>query len=553
MSSPWLRVVAVTLLALPILSCGGERDCPTCHTLVISAIGEPPSIFPPLVVETVGRDISDQVYERLADLRTDRPTTDESAFGPALARSWDRVDSLSIRFHLRDGARWQDGTPVTSDDVAWSFDVFRADEVDALAREQLSRIGEVIPEDSSTVLVRFTTAYPEQLYDATWHVRVIPAHIWRDFPADQWQGDTSLARLIGSGPYRVTRWRRGQSLELDRVEPSGGEPRASIPRVIWRFAGDPEAAFNLVASHEADVFESLTLDMVKQMAPDTTYRLLPYPSAIYGFLGFRVADGRGRPDPVLGDREVRRGLAAAINRRALALSVFGPETRVPAGPYSQLLWVGSSGIAGKAFDSLAARRILDDAGWQPGGDGVRRRGGRRLEVAILVPSTSATRRHIAEIIQEQWRAAGVAATITAVDFPVFQSRLAAGNFEAYIGAWLDEPSPRGLGDQWAREGWDALNYGHYDSPVFDSLFRVALGMKDPSKARTVWKAAFDTLRADAPAVFLYAPTNVAAIADRVGNVHIDPFSWLAGLPSWTLEDRPRGAAPPPAAQVDSGS
>ncbi len=553
MSSPWLRVVAVTLLALPALSCGGERDCPTCHTLVISAIGEPPSIFPPLVVETVGRDISDQVYERLANFRTDQPTTDESAFAPALARSWDRVDSLSIRFHLRDGARWQDGTPVTSDDVAWSFDVFRADEVDALAREQLSRVGEVIPEDSSTLLVRFTMAYPEQLYDATWHVRIIPAHIWRDIPTDQWEGDTSLARLVGSGPYRVTRWRRGQSLELDRVEPSDGDPRASIPRVIWRFAGDPEAAFNLVASHEADVFESLTLDMVRQMAPDTTYRLLPYPSAVYGFMGFRVADERGKPDPVLGDREVRRGLAAAINRRALALSVFGPETRVPSGPYSQLLWVGSSGNAGKAFDSLAAGRILDDAGWRPGGDGVRRRGGRRLEVAILVPSTSSTRRHIAEIIQEQWRAAGIAATITAVDFPVFQSRLAAGNFEAYIGAWLDEPSPRGLGDQWTREGWDVLNYGHYDRPVFDSLFRVALGINDPSKSRPIWKAAFDTLRADAPAVFLYAPTNVAAIADRVGNVHVDPFSWLAGLPSWTLEDRPRGGAPPHAAQADSGS
>lgn len=551
MSSPWLRAALVILLAVPAASCGRDRHCPTCDTLVISAIGEPPSIFPPLVVETVGRDISDQVYERLADLQTESPTTDESAFAPALARSWDRVDSLSLRFHLRDGARWQDGAPVTADDVAWSFEVFRSEEVDALAREQLSRIAEVVPEDSSTVLIRFTAAYPEQLYDATWHVRIIPAHIWREIPAGQWEGDTSLARLVGSGPYRVARWQRGQSLELNRVEPRDGQPRASIPRLIWRFAGDPEAAFNLIASHDADLFESLTLDMVKQLAPDTTYRLLPYPSAVYGFLGFRLADPRGRPDPVLGDREVRRGLAAAIDRRAVALSVFGPETRVPTGPYSQLLWVGSTGT--QSFDSLAAGRILGQAGWRPGADGVRRQGGHRLAVTILVPSTSSTRRHIAEIIQEQWRKIGVDASVAAVDFPVFQSRLAAGRFDAYIGAWLDEPSPRGLGDQWTRGGWEALNYGHYASPAFDSLFRTALEIKDPAKARPVWQAAFDTLRADAPAVFLFAPTNVAAIADRVGNVHIDPFSWLADLRSWTLENRPRGAAPRATQASDTGS
>jgi peptide/nickel transport system substrate-binding protein len=223
---------------------------------------------------------------------------------------------------------------------------------------------------------------------------------------------------------------------------------------------------------------------------------------------------------------------------------------VPTGPYSQLLWVGSTGSPG--YDSLDAGRIFDQGGWRPGTDGVRRRAGRRLAVTILVPSTSTTRRRIAEIIQEQWRKVGVDASIAAVDFPVFQSRLAAGTFDAYIGAWLDEPSPRGLGDQWTRGGWEALNYGHYASPAFDSLFRTALALKDPSKARPVWKAAFDTLRADAPAVFLYAPTNVAAIADRVGNVHINPFSWLAELPSWRLENRPRGAALR-AAQADSGS
>ncbi|MGH7658802.1 MAG: ABC transporter substrate-binding protein, partial [Gemmatimonadales bacterium] len=442
-------------------------------------MGEPASIFPPLVMETVGRDISDQVFERLADLQTGQPTVDESAYAPRLARSWERVDSLTLRFNLREGAEWHDGTPVTAEDVVYSFQVFRSPEVDALARSQLeNRVASVTAEDSNTVLVKFTRAYPEQMYDATYHVRIIPAHIWRDIPVADWPGDTSLAHLVGTGPYRVSRWQRGQSLELVEVERDGGGVTTEIPRVIWRFANDPQAAFNLIASHEADMFESLTMDMVERLASDTTYRLLPYPSAVYGFLGFRVSDDRGRPTPVLGDRGVRRALAAAIDRRSLARAVYGPETRVPAGPYSQLLWVGAGEVVQPQWDSTAADAMLDRQGWRPGADSVRRKNGERLEVAIMVPSTSGGRMRMAEIIQEQWRQIGVSASITAVDFPVFQSRLAQGNFDSYIGAWLDEPSPRGLGDQWTREAWDALNYGHYDNPAFDSLFRAALAIKD---------------------------------------------------------------------------
>ena len=72
-----------------------------------------------------------------------------------------------------------------------------------------------------------------------------------------------------------------------------------------------------------------------------------------------------------------------------------------------------------------------------------------------------------------WRSAGAAVTVTSVDFPVFQERLGQGRFDAYIGAWIDEPSARGLADQWTRQGWAALNYGHYANPGFDSLFARA--------------------------------------------------------------------------------
>ena len=156
-------------------------------------------------------------------------------------------------------------------------------------------------------------------------------------------------------------------------------------------------------------------------------------------------------------------------------------------------------------------------------------------IDILVPGTSLARRNLAQIVQEMWRRTGVSASVTSVDFPVFQQRLRTGRFESFVGAWLDEPSPKGLGPQWTAAGIGNLNYCRYRSPAFDSLFRRATEFRGTAAAaRSVWREAFDTLNADVPAIWLYTPTNVAGASKRIAGLRIDPYSWLATLTSWRL-------------------
>ena len=499
---------------------------------MIAATGEPTSLFPPLVAETVGRDIGDQVYERLADLAPAGAPIDSTSYRPRLASKWERVDSVTWRFHLRPGARWQDGQPVTSDDVQFSFEAFSDSLLDGPARAYLDGRVSVEPEDSATFLVRFAEASPEQLYDATYHVRVLPKHVWSSRPKSEWAADTSIAHLIGSGPYRVAEWRRGQFVAL-KADTAGGRPPA-IRRAIWRFAPDPDAALNLVLSHEADLLETVGgPERAVRVSADSTLRLVPYASAVYGFLGFKIAGAGGRPRPVLADRATRRALAAAIDRRTLAKSLFGAEAKAPPGPMSQLLWIWDDSIATIPFDTVKAAAGLDAAGWTSVRSGAtRRRAGKPLAFDILVPSTSAVRRQLAIQMQEMWRRVGAEVTVTAVEFPVFQQRLSRGRFDAYVGAWLDEPSARGLADQWTHAGWAALNYGHYFNPRFDSLFARAGRSSDVVGARRVYREAMDTLNADAPGIFLYAPANIAVISRRIEGLEINPYSWASGLPAW---------------------
>jgi peptide/nickel transport system substrate-binding protein len=512
------------LLLTAALGCGEPKPtCVNCSTVVVAAAGEPATLIPPLIADAVGRDVSDLMFERLADLRPGATPIDSSAYVPRLADHWERIDSLTWRFHLRPGARWHDGRPVTAEDVVFSFGAYADSTIDALARPYLAGQVTAKAEDSATVLLHFAKTSPEQLYDATYYVRVLPKHVWESFAAAQWRSDTALKHLVGSGPYRLRRWSRGQFLELD-----ADTSRATVPdirRLVWRFTSDPDAALDLLLAHEVDLMETVGgPDRVKRVAQDSAIRLVTYPTAAYGFLGFRVADAEGHPHPVLGDREIRRALTEAVDRGSLARAFFGPDTKVPPGPMSRLLWIWDDAIQVVPHDPLTAKRAIARAE-------VKRPLGR---LDILVPSTSPARRKLALAIQEAWRGIGVNATVTAVDFPIFQERLAKGKFDAYIGAYLDEPSPRGLADQWSRSGWGVLNFGHYSNPRFDSLLASAAREPSMGAARARWREAMDTLNADAPAIFLYAPTNAAAVNRRLQNVQIDPFSWASGLPSWKV-------------------
>lgn len=525
----WNEALQASLLVVLAAGCRTAAPCDRCDTLQIAATGEPTTLVPPLIAEAVGRDIGDLVFERLLVLRKGGAPVDSAAYEPGLASAWARIDSVTWRFTLRPGARWSDGRTVTTDDVIFSFAAYTDTALGAPGAAALDGARLSVPAPGQ-IAIRFPRVYPELLYDAATQVRVFPRHLWDSLPRSAWGSDSSLTRLIGSGPYRIAAWNRGQSLRLERVDSAG----AGFRQMVWRFSADQDAALNLVLSGEADLIETVTSPAARQrVVRDSAVAVVSYPSAVYGFLGFRHSDPAGSPHPTLGDVRVRRALAMAIDRPTVVHAVIGPDAAVVPGPVSPASWIYRDSLGAPPFDRAAAGRLLDSAGWTGGPDQARHRGGRTLAVDILVPSTSSARRQLAEAVQQQWRAVGVTATITAVDFPVFQERLAKGRFDAMVGAWLDDPSPRSLADQWTTAGIGKLNYGRYRSARFDSLFAAASGARDPGAARAAWHAALRALNDDAAAVFLYSPTNAAVMTRRLKGVAPDPFSWLHGVTHWS--------------------
>src|SRR5438094_238537 len=208
--------VAAALLVGSLIGCTARGGCSGdyCGTLVIAAAGEPDILLPPIIQLAIARDVSDQLFLKLADVGMSANTIGDDGFVPQLAARWDWTDSVSLTFHLDPRAKWQDGVPVTAADVAFTFDIYSDSTVDSPSRSALREIVAVTARDSLTAVFRFRRPYAEMFYDAVYHMRVLPAHLLRDVPRTAWQAAPFGRQPIGDGPYRFVRWKAGESLEL---------------------------------------------------------------------------------------------------------------------------------------------------------------------------------------------------------------------------------------------------------------------------------------------------------------------------------------------------
>jgi peptide/nickel transport system substrate-binding protein len=537
------RLIALAALAGLVLpaGCGRRPGCTGdyCGTLVIAAPGEPDILLPPVSEFATTRDVTEQLFLKLADLGTSGNTIGDEDFRPQLAERWEWDAPTTLVFHLDPRARWQDGQAVTAGDVAFTYDAYTDTAVNSSFRTALRSIAAVTTRDSLTVVFRFRQRYPEMFYDAVYHMRILPGHLLRELPRDQWRSAAFGRAPIGDGPYRFVAWKAGERIEL-AADSTFFLGRPHIRRVIWRFTPDQTVAVTQLIAGDADAVEVLiTPDNVKRVRGDTQLAIYPYKGAQYGYLGFNLAapGDTTRPHPLFGDRDLRRALVMAADRERLLRNVWEDLATVPPGPMSRLWWIWDPEIRELPYDSAQAARLLTRLGWTDSdGDGIRDKDGHALAFRLLVPTSSIIRRQYGRLLQEQFRGVGVDVQLDEVDFSLFNERDRGGRFDAVLNVWTTDPTPSsGLPQTWTRAGFGRSNYGRYDNPVVDRLVDQAVAAAaNREQARRAWRAAIETLNQDAPGIFLFATENFASVHKRVADVTIRPDSWLALLRTWRI-------------------
>ena len=543
-----VRRPAAAVALLVLAACGGDgaRDATKGSargdvggTVVIATPADADILLPPLVAGIQGKQVTDFLFDRLAEIGSDLNTVGDRGFEPRLARRWEwSPDSLSIAFHLDPRARWHDGNPVRAADVRFTHAVFTDPAVGAPSAPVLANIDSVTVRDSLTAVFWFKRRSAEQFFDATYQMQILPAHLLRDVkPADLKTADFGRAP-IGSGPFRFVRWTPGATLEVV-ADTSYYRGRPKLDRVIWSVNPDFTTASTKLFAGEADIFEVLRPEQLAELAKHPELKAVDYPSLDYGFMTFNLRDGKSaRPHPVLGEREVRRALTRALDRQAMVRNVFDTLGAVAIGPLTRAQATADTTIAQLTYDLEGAKRTLDSLGWRDAnGDGVREKNGRPLAFTLLTPVSSRNRVRLSVLIQEQLRAAGVKVNVEQMDFAAFMERMTGRRFDAVMGAWHLDPSPAGVRQSWGTagaRGKDGSNYGSYESAAFDAHVDSAMTELDPARSKAHFRRAYETIVADAPAVWLYEPRLMAGVHTRLSLPGRRADAWWGGLAEWSV-------------------
>jgi peptide/nickel transport system substrate-binding protein len=532
------RSASATLLLLALFSIvpAAAQRAPT--SIVIVTGGEPSMPIPTLMEgaqnQVANFEVADHLFLRLANLGPGLVTAGDRGFIPMLARSWSRRDSVTLVFQLDPRARWQDGVPVTSRDVLFAFARARDPAIAPKLATLTQHIAAVEADGDRRVIIRFTHPYAEQLYDATFHVAPVPAHLLGQLPPDQLARSPFADHPVGDGPYRWVRRVPGEFIEL-AADTAFFLGRPGIDRVIIRSATDPDARLNLLLSGQADAMDNVPppLSNLQRVAADPAVRLVPVPSSTIGFLLFnqRARRDSTRPHPILADADVRRALVLALDRQILVRAVLGEYGEVPFGPASPVLWIGRGAGTPLKQDRAAAARLLAARGWSDhDGDGVLDRNGVPFALTLSYPMSSGIRRTMAQLIQEQYRQLGIRLDLVQSEFPVYMDRRDAGNFDIDFSSTTQDPSPSGLTQSWTCAG--GTNRAHYCDPQVDTL--IARAIATQGDARTLWRQVLQRIEQDAPAAFVYAPTYVYAVNRRYRDVTIRPESSWISLWRWSV-------------------
>jgi peptide/nickel transport system substrate-binding protein len=479
-------------------------------------------------------EIADHLFLRLAAVGPGLVTAGDVGFVPLLAKHWNRRDSLTLVFELDPRARWHDGTPVTARDVTFTFGRARDSTIAPRLANVTRRIASVAAEGEHRVVFRFREVYAEQLYDATFHVAILPAHLLADLPPTPNAWAPFAASPVGSGPYRWVRREESQFIEL-AANHDFFLGRPGIERVIVRVAASPDARMNLLLAGEADAMDNIPSPAtnIPRVVATRHLRLVTVPSNNLGYLLFnqRHPADRDRAHPILADRDVRRALVLALDRDLLVRAVLGQYGSVPFGPVSSQLWIRHGAPAHSPQDQSTARRLLTGRGWvDRDGDGVREnRDGAPLSLRLSVSTSSPIRTQMAAIAQQQLRQVGVRIDLVRTDFAVWLERHNAGDFDITFAAASQDPSPSGLVHSWTCGG--PGNAGGYCDPGADSLLRQAIA--SPVADRRLWHSFLRRVEENAPAAFLYTQVFAFGVNRRFRNVTIRPQSSWSALWRWS--------------------
>jgi peptide/nickel transport system substrate-binding protein len=486
-------LVGLTIAALFAAGCHGHLEDPGTVTMLIES--SPNNLDPRVGTDAQSGRIGALIFDALVK------KDDHYNLRPWLATSWEQPDARTWVFHLRDGVRFQDGRPLTAEDVAWTIESL----VDAKHGGLItSKSGSFAAVDRAEARDRLTVVVHLKRPDAGLLFNMSDGL----FGVVEKGAGRELGRHpVGTGPFQFVSEVEDKEVVLERnPDYWAGAPR--IARV--RFAVVPDAittALELEKGSGDIESNAITLDMVHSLRDAPNLETETGPSSVVVYMNFNVTD------PVLRDKRVRQAIACAIDRQAIMDALWRGKARLANSLLPPEHWARAtdSEMAQYPHDVARAARLLDAAGFAPGPDGVRLR-------VTLKTSTDETTRLMAAILQQQLRAAGIELRIRSAEFGTFYADVTKGAFQMYALRWIgvnEDPDIFRYAYGSGSFPPKGANRGHYANPRVDALLAEAAGEVDQAVRRREYVEVQQILAEELPGIPLWYPDNEVVHSRRL--------------------------------------
>ncbi|MFJ8165306.1 ABC transporter substrate-binding protein [Streptomyces sp. NPDC096136] len=504
-------------LITAVTACSNPSAPAPADTAVVGIATEPETLSPLL---GYGKDGNSKVFDGLLTHDADMKLR------PALAEALPEVsaDGRTYTYSLRRGVEFSDGEPFSAKDVEFTYRTILDPKTNNPSRTELDAIESVTAQGADRVV--FTLKYPYAPFAERTVLPIAPEHIAGRQDVNTGEFTT---RPVGTGPYVLTGWSRGEKLSF-KANPGywGGEP--AVKNLTMAVVKDDDVRATRLRSGELDG-AVLPPDLARGFEKDRARRIHTA----------RTFDYRNVTLPthhqVTGDVAVRRALDLAVDRKAMVDTLLDGAGRAAYGPVpTDSPWFAPG--TERPYDPDRARRILDEAGWKTGEDGIRAKDGVRASFPLWYTSGDKIRQDHALAFASDAKKAGIEVRTEAGTWEVIEPRMKTDAVLAGGGSPADPDFDQYqlLTSSLAGDGFN--NMARYDNPAVDRAVADGRTSGDPA-AR---KAAYDTvqreLARDPGYVFLTHIDHVYVLGDRWEgpSTQVEPHDHgLGSGPWWNVE------------------
>ena len=528
---------------------------------VVGATAGPKTLNPIMENETNSNDVISQMFVSLTDI--DYLT---QADIPMLAKSWEFSNGgRTVTYHLRRGARFSDGHPLTSEDVKFSFDVVMDPDLHPSMQDALTMDvgGKVMPftysaPDSYTFVVTSPATDALILAHAA-NVRIIPRHVlepaWKaGHFASSYTTATPPESLVTCGPWRLKEQLENQQTVLTRNPywfgvDAKGRRLPYLDEIVFRIAKDQDVAAQMFHAGELDGLDNVKSEDYKKYSAEqrekgfVLYDIGPHFNTNFVWFNLnrvrKPEKGKKVGDPKVdaykfawfSNRDFRRAISMAVDRDAIIRGpYYGYGVKAWAlFPPGNPRWYDST-LTAPDLDPEGAKRLLDGLGLKDrNGDGVREdAAGHPVAFTIVYNADSKLRQAVSTLLQDDLAKVGIKLTPTGLDFNTMITKTRHEfDYETCLGGLGSAvPSDPGMGPNfWRSSGlthyWD-IGQPKPDTPAearIDSLFQACVGTTDLAARKAAYHQMAQILNDECFVIWLPTLELKIPIRNRFGNVH----------------------------------